>query len=421
MSAAGKPALLFLSPIMPDVGGNGLAMRAGATLEALAADYEVHLLVIPLASSGAASSGAASSAGEAGEAVRRWCARILVHQAGRHVDPLFQLIAGVRDPGEQLTALLAYPRPSLGRFATSASVREAAELAAGPDYRVVHVLRLYLAPFAEPYLAERAGRPVCRLDLDDHEPTTRRRIAGLLRQNGDEQAALVQEWEASRYEALGAAMLPRFDRVYLAAGADRDLVAARHPGADVRVLENVVRLPVRPAGPADEPFTFLFVGNFGYYPNDDAARYFCAKVLPLLRAGAPSPFRVRFVGASPPAAVRLLADQDNVTVTGAVADVTPWYESAHVVIVPVRAGGGTRIKVLEAFAHQRPVVSTSAGAEGLEVTAGRHLLIADSPGDFAACCGRLMRDPALGRQLAGQGAAFVRMRVPDRLRESLAV
>jgi hypothetical protein len=390
--------------------------------------------------------------------VRRWCARILVHQLERHIDPHFGLIAGVRDPQEQLSALLAYPRPSLGRFATSASVREAAELVAGPRYQAVHVLRLYLAPFAEPYLAAGAAglaagaaglgagsagvsagavgrrpvgrRPVCRLDLDDYEPATRRRIAGLLRQNGDERAALVQDWEADRYEALAAAMLPRFERVYVASAADRAPVAAQYRGADVAVLENVIRLPGPSAAApppsavisaAGKPFTFLFVGSFGYYPNDDAARYFCGTVLPLLRAGAPGPFRVRLVGANPSAAVRLLAAMPDVTVTGPVADVTPWYQSANAVIVPVRAGGGTRIKVLEAFAHQRPVVATSAGAEGLEVTAGRHLLIADSPGDFAACCGRLMRDPALGRRLASQGTEFARLRVPARLRECLAV
>src|ERR1700691_3902491 len=106
MSTEGKPTLLFLSPIMPDVSGNGLAMRAGATLEALAADYQVHLLVIPIAGS------ESGSAAEPGEAVRRWCARILVHQIERHIDPHFGLIAGVRDPQEQLSALLAYPRPS---------------------------------------------------------------------------------------------------------------------------------------------------------------------------------------------------------------------------------------------------------------------------------------------------------------------
>jgi polysaccharide biosynthesis protein PslH len=407
-----KPALLFLSPLIPAEGGNGLAMRAGATLEALAARYEVHLLVIPLAG-GAASTPAC---------VRDWCARVLVHPADRHVDPLFRLIAGVRDPQEQLTALLAYPRPSLCRFATSASVREAAALAAGPGYRAVHVLRLYLAPFASPYLSSPApDRPGCHLDLDDHEVTTRRRIADLLRENGDEQAAVVQEWEAGRYEALSGALLPRFDRAYLTAPADRDLIAASHPGVDVRVLPNVIRPPGPLAPPPDgEPFTFLFVGNFDYYPNSDAARYFCAQVLPLLQASAPGPFRVLFVGASPPATVCALAGEPEVTVTGPVPDVTRWYESAHAVIVPVRAGGGTRIKILEAMAHRRPVVSTTVGAEGLGATPGRHLLVADSPVDFAAECARLMRDRALRHALAGQGAEFVGPRVPGLLRECLS-
>ncbi len=407
-----KPALLFLSPIMPALAGNGLAMRAGATLEALAADYDVHVLVIPLA----------GPAEPPGRAVRRWCARVLVHPPGRHVDPLFRLIAAVRDPQERLMALLRYPRPSLCRFATSAAVREAAALASGPGYRAVHVLRLYLAPFAEPYLAARApDRPGCRLDLDDHEAITRRRIACLLRENGEEYSARVEEWEADRYEALAAALLPRFDRVYVAAAGDRDLVAGEHPGVNVRILANVVR-PARPLAlsPAGEPFTLLFVGNFNYYPNDDAARYFCAQVLPLLRARAPGPFLVRFVGASPSGAVRALASEPEVTVTGPVADVFPWYESAHAVIVPVRTGGGTRIKILEAFTHRRPVVSTPAGAEGLDVTSGRHLLLGGSPEDFADHCARLMRDPALGRTLAAGGASFAGPRVPGLLRECLS-
>jgi glycosyltransferase involved in cell wall biosynthesis len=407
MGASGKPALLFLSPIMPALGGNGLAMRAGATLEALSADYTVHLLVIPVA----------GAAGSPDEAVSRWCERVMVHPAGRHVDPLFRLIAGVRDPDEQLAALLAYPRPALCRFATSASVREAADLAAGPAYAAVHVLRLYLAPFAEPYLARPGpGRPDCRLDLDDDEPATRRRLAALLRADGDERAARAEESEAGRYQALGAAMLPRFDRVYVASAADRDQVAARSPGTDVAVLPNVIRRPGPVAPPPDGPFTFVFVANFGYYPNDDAARYFCAGVLPQLRAAAPGPFRVHLVGASPSAAVRRLADEPEVTVTGLVPDVTPWYESAHAAVVPVRAGGGTRVKILEAFAHQRPVVSTPAGAEGLGVTAGRHLLLAETPEDFAAACLQLMTDPRAGRELAGQAAAWVRERVPGRLR-----
>jgi len=397
-----KPPLLFLSPIMPALGGNGLAMRAGATLEALAAGYEVHLLVLPLA----------APPEPPADAVRRWCARILVHPVGRHVDPLFRLIEGVRDPDEQLAALLAYPRPALCRFATSASVREAMELARGPDYRVVHVLRLYLGPFAEPYL----GRRECRMDLDDDEASTRRRIADLLRQDGQERMAAAEDSEAVRYQVMASALLPRFDRIYVASAADRDLIAARYPGADVAVLPNVIRPPGPVPAPAGEPFTFLFVGNFGYYPNEDAARHFCGRILPLLRERAGRPFGVHLVGAQPSLAVRMLAAEPEITVAGQVSEVGPAYRSAHAVVVPVRGGGGTRIKVLEAFAYRRPVVATAVGAEGLGVTAGRHLLTADGPADFAAACARLMTEPALARALADQGAAFAADRVPARLR-----
>jgi polysaccharide biosynthesis protein PslH len=109
-----------------------------------------------------------------------------------------------------------------------------------------------------------------------------------------------------------------------------------------------------------------------------------------------------------------------VTVIGAVPDVADYYRAADAVIIPLRAGGGTRIKLLEAFSYRRSVVSTALGAEGIEVRHGIHLFIADTPGDFAQQCLRLMQTPALGVELAGQAFEFVRYNhSPERIRELL--
>ena len=95
---------------------------------------------------------------------------------------------------------------------------------------------------------------------------------------------------------------------------------------------------------------------------------------------------------------------------GAVPDVAGEYADADAVIVPVRAGGGTRIKVLEAFAYRRPLITTSAGLEGIEALPEEHCLIADTPGEFATQCLRLMRNPELGREVAERAYALVTSR-----------
>ncbi len=102
------------------------------------------------------------------------------------------------------------------------------------------------------------------------------------------------------------------------------------------------------------------------------------------------------------AAVNALRDVPEVQLVGAVPDLAPWYSSADAVLVPLRAGGGTRIKVLEAFAHRRPVVSTAVGAEGTAARDEEHLLLGDTPETFARQCARLMAEPDLGEQLAAR-------------------
>jgi len=406
--------LLFISPVMPAPTGNGLAMRAGIMLEALAADYDVHLLVIPVVGA------------PPGKGADRWasrsCARLAVHRVADRVDPLFHLVARIKDPRERLAAHARLPRPLLCRFATTRAVRESAQLFQGVPFREVHVFRLYMAPFAEPYLAGGGGvGPTCRLDLDDDESRTRRALAALHDGAGDEASAAIERSEADKYALLGRQYLGRFDRVYVCSEEDRRALARRGRCRHVAVIPNAVRIPVSTAvRRRAAPFTFLFVGTLGYYPNEDAALFFCSEVLPRLRAAAGQGFRVLIVGANPSPRVRALARHREVTVTGTVPDLADFYAAAGAVVVPLRAGGGTRIKVLEAFSYRRPVVSTSIGAAGIDARHGTQLLIGDTPRAFAEQCARLIRSPRLGRALAARAFRFVKTHhTPDRIRDAL--
>jgi glycosyltransferase involved in cell wall biosynthesis len=174
-------------------------------------------------------------------------------------------------------------------------------------------------------------------------------------------------------------------------------------GGHVWVIPNGADLPPRTLAPlqADPEPVLLFVGSMCYGPNIDAVGFFARCVLPLIRQEIPD-VKFLIVGRDPEASVWQLHNGTSVIVTGFVPEVVEYYRRAAAVVAPIRFGGGTRIKILEAMAHRKPVVSTGVGAEGLDVQSGKHLLLADSPGDFAKACTRLLRDGSL-RQRLGEG------------------
>jgi len=399
VSGPPRGRLLFLSPVVPALAGNGLAMRAGMVLDALADTFDVSLLVVRAV---------AGAGDDLDAALARRCSRVATHRPVA-VDPLFQLIERVKNPVDRRAAEIAYPRPALCRFATATAIGQAAAHFAGVSFDVVHVTRLYIAPFAGPFL-DGAGAAPARLwlDLDDHECRTWIRLADAMAARGRGEAAELGRAEATKYAAMERQWIPRCDRVWVASPADVASVAREHPGAAVGALPNAVRLPDAnpPVTSAGAP-TFLFVGSLGYWPNEDAALFFCSEVLPRLRDLMRQPLRVHIAGTNPSRAVRALAADPDVALIDDVPDVARLYRAADVVVVPIRTGGGTRIKLLEAFAHRRPVVSTRAGAEGTAARDGEHLLIADSADEFAAACARLARDSALARALGDRARALV--------------
>lgn len=367
-------SLLYVTPIMPTLHGNGLAMRAAQVLLALATRHRVTLAVFPRYASPAG--------GTVPEEIRRACAGVFVTVAG------------------DMPAALS-----------------------SQDFDIVHVFRLGTIPFAEPWLRRTEGRGEIRLDLDDIESLTHRRIAALHRSSASSAHADAEEALAAEAETGEIAALARFDRVHLASAGDVD----RLPfcgRARVDPLPNVLPLPEPPSAfrvSVDGPFVFLFVGTLGYFPNAEGLLWFGRDVLPMLRGGASRPFELHVVGSGWSPVVTILKRMPEVRMFGEVPEVRPFYERADAAIVPVRASGGTRIKVLEAFGLRRPVVGTAVGLEGIDASPLRHALIGDTPEAFAANCLRLMETPSLGEALttAAYGLAEER-HTPDRLSEIVA-
>jgi glycosyltransferase involved in cell wall biosynthesis len=148
------------------------------------------------------------------------------------------------------------------------------------------------------------------------------------------------------------------------------------------------------------PPTVLFPGTLRYPPNADAAGYLAGEVGPVLRTLVPD-VRIRLVGRGTEA-LSGLDDPPRLTMVGQVEDIEAELAGADVIVVPLRFGSGTRLKILEAFAHRLPVVSTTLGAEGLGVEDGVHLLLGDTPTDLAAACARLLTDETLRAELTSR-------------------
>lgn len=189
-----------------------------------------------------------------------------------------------------------------------------------------------------------------------------------------------------------------------------DLDARRLGAANAVVIPNGYPAPPRPLGRTEvgDPPTLVLPALFRYRPNVDAARFLVQEVFPRVRARLPAT-RVRLVGTYD-RRIADLAGAEGVTLTGFVPDIAAELARADLICVPVRFGGGTRVKILEAFAHRIPVVSTSVGCEGLDVADRRHLLVADEPEAIARASVELLEDVSLRQRLAAAAHDLYRRR-----------
>ncbi|MBY0273951.1 glycosyltransferase family 4 protein [Candidatus Binatia bacterium] len=390
---------------MPGPTGKGVRMRAHAVLEALAALHAVTCLVVPLWDPRGAHDVPAETSRIAEVVVAPPPAAYAVHR---------RLLAQAwyrRLAARAAARVAPWPLESIGIPATIGSRR-----LAGRRFRRVHAFRLCTAPFAAPFLV---GARLS-IDLDDLEGDKQRRIALLPAtapavRRAFEADAVLSDLVLARWRA-------RADVLLVASEQDRARLE-RAGGARILVAPNVVRAPaIAPPLPSASPHRILFVGGLDYAPNRDAVAWLVREIVPALaRHDAPS-WELHLVGTGGHSLLAELGVHDaRVIAHDTVPDVTPHLARARAVVVPLRAGGGTRIKVLEALAHARPVVSTTLGAEGLELQGGRHLLIGDDAATIAGHLATLLRDGDLATRLGMAGRARVAAAYsPEALARALA-
>ena len=213
-----------------------------------------------------------------------------------------------------------------------------------------------------------------------------------------------QQRAFQRYERV---LSPKFDVVTCTSEVDA-AVFERYCAEDtVKVIPNGVDVThFSPDHASEDSAHLIYIGSMDWYPNEDAVSFFAEEILPQIQTDVPD-VKFTIVGGNPSERVQRLADMESVIVTGRVPEIKPYFAEATVFVVPLRIGSGTRLKILEALAMGKAVVSTTVGAEGLALRDGEEILIADEPDTFANAVTRLLTDRELRQKIGANGRVRV--------------
>jgi sugar transferase (PEP-CTERM/EpsH1 system associated) len=314
---------------------------------------------------------------------------------------------------DRLRDMLTTRRPDMAlRLASEVYAQRLADWLARESFEIVQIEGIEMAPYLD---VIEAMRPRPFMVFDDHnceyllqQRTFLTDLRAPARWPGAAYS-FVQWQRLRRYEAQ---VCHRADRVLAVSEADAAALQKLSPGLDVTVIPNGIDTQTytpmlshsQTAGA-----TLVFTGTMDFRPNVDAVLWFARQVLPLIREETPEA-RFIVVGQRPHRRLNSLRDDPAVTLTGWVEDTRPYISEAAVYVAPLRMGGGTRLKLLEAMAMEKPVVATRLGAEGYPVMDGRELLLADTPADFAAAVLSLLHTSERRTELGQTARTFVERR-----------
>jgi glycosyltransferase involved in cell wall biosynthesis len=370
-----KPAALMLAPEAPYPVAGGGALRTASLLEYLSQRYRVDLIVF-------------RQPGAADPAVR-------IPQGKVERVVVLDLPANGRSLAARgwrnASRLVREMPPLVDRF--SGFDQRIREAVAGREYEAGIIEHFWCAPYWEAVAA------VCRrtvLNLHNIESVLHARCA----EAEGPVAGMAHRLFGTACREMERAWLPRFSEVLTTSERDASTVLGIAPGTRVRVYPNAI--PLRPMPEVVVEDVVVFSGNMEYHPNTSAVRFFRRDVWPRLRERWPG-LVWRLLGKNPAAVSQFTSGDTRIEVVGAVEDAVLELARAKVAVVPLLAGSGTRLKILEAWAAGVPVVSTFLGAEGLPVRPGEQLLLADGGAAFGESVSRLLASKELRREVGMAG------------------
>ncbi|MBN1972657.1 MAG: glycosyltransferase [Sedimentisphaerales bacterium] len=265
------------------------------------------------------------------------------------------------------------------------------------DYDLIWIARLSNA-----LRISQSGNKNVVLDLDDIEHLKITREIESLNKSLWKKVRLwisARAWRISEMDAIN-----RYSGVVVCSSKDKKYLGNT---GNIFVIPNGATVDANSVFNPGIPGRMLYIGTMNYYPNEDAVCYFVKNILPRVQSQIPEAHLV-VVGKNPSKAIRDIADGKTVQIIGRVDDVSPYLKEAALSVVPLRIAGGTRLKILESLACKTPVVSTTIGAEGLEIEDGKHIIIADENRQFSDACVRLMGSVEMRRQLSENGYDLVK-------------
>lgn len=387
--------ILFITPQLPHPPRQGTTIRNFNLIAYLAADHTVDLLSFTTPDEELNPSSP-------------------LHKLCRRVDAVPQPI---RSTAERVKDTFLSPLPDMGHRLESAAMRKLIdswiEKAAPDEWDIVQIEGIEVAQYGQQIVDGLKKRfpdqpdALPKLVFDDHNCEYL-----LQKRNALNDLTTPKRWIGGIYSTLQWQKLRRYERsicqmadaTFAVSVADKDALEKIAPDADITVVFNGFDPPKTvtrdlPSPEASQSQTLLYIGKMDYRPNVDAMLWFGQAIFPLIRAEV-NDVSLKIVGMNPHPRLEQLKTVAGIEITGMVEDLEPYLQNAAVYVIPLRVGGGTRFKALEAMAYGKPIVATSLGIEGIPVADGQELLIANSPEDFAAAVIRLLRDQADGGALS---------------------